>query len=90
MFKALEKNNLFPFFNYFCFLGVHSWHVEVPRLGVESELQLLVYTTATATQDLSCVCDLHHSSCQRQIPDPLYEAWYQTHILMVTSQIRFP
>ena len=27
--------------------------VEVPRLGVESELQLPAYTTATATPDLS-------------------------------------
>ena len=28
-------------------------HMEVPRVGVESELQLLAYNTATATQDLS-------------------------------------
>ena len=27
--------------------------MEVPKLGVELELQLLAYTTATATQDLS-------------------------------------
>ena len=25
----------------FVFLGSHPWHMEVPRLGVESELQLL-------------------------------------------------
>ena len=31
--------------------------MEVPRLGVESELQLPAYTTATATQDLSRACD---------------------------------
>ena len=54
--------NLFFFF----FLGPHLWHVEVPRLGVKSELLLLVYTTATATQDLSHVCDLYHSSQQCQ------------------------
>ena len=24
----------------FVFLGLHPWHVEVPRLGAESELQL--------------------------------------------------
>ena len=29
--------------------------MEVPRLGVELELQLLAYTTASATQDPSCV-----------------------------------
>ena len=33
--------------------------LDVPRLGVEMELQLLVYTTATATPDLSGICDLH-------------------------------
>ena len=45
--------------------------MEVPRLGVELELQLLVYTTATAMQDPHRVCDLHHSSQQRRIPNPL-------------------
>ena len=33
--------------------------MEVPRLGVK--LELLAYTTATATQDPSCIWDLHHS-----------------------------
>ena len=33
------------------FLGLRLWHVEVPRLGVELDLQLLAYTTATATPD---------------------------------------
>ena len=37
----------------FCFLGPHLWHMEVPRLGVESELQLPAYATATATGDPS-------------------------------------
>ena len=27
------------------FLGPHLQHIEVPRLGVESELQILVYTS---------------------------------------------
>ena len=35
------------------FLGPHPQHMEVPRLGVESELQLPAYTTATATPDPS-------------------------------------
>ena len=45
--------------------------MEVARLGVELELQLLVYTTATAMPDLNCVCDLHHSSWQCRILNPL-------------------
>ena len=55
----------------FCFLGLHLWHMEVPRLGVESKLQLPAYTTTTATPDQSSICNLHHSSWQCQIPDPL-------------------
>ena len=55
-------------------LGLHSWHTEVPRLGVESELQLLAYATATAIQDLSHVCDPYHSSKQCWIPNPLSKA----------------
>jgi len=39
-----------------------------------TELQLLAYTTVTATPDLSHVCDLQHSSGQRQILNPLIEA----------------
>ena len=57
--------------------------MEVPRLGVKSELQLLAYATASAMQDPSGVCDLHHSSWQRQIPDPLNEARNQTRILWI-------
>lgn len=38
------------------------WHVKVPRPGVELELQLLTYTTATAMLDPSHICNLHHSS----------------------------
>ena len=34
------------YYYYFCFLGPYSWHMEDPRLGVQSELQLLAYTTA--------------------------------------------
>ena len=66
------KPGLSSFFS-FAFLGPHLQHTEVSRLGVESKLQLLVYTTATATQDLSCVWDLHHSSWQRRILNPLSE-----------------
>ena len=46
---------------FFFFLWLHLWHMEVPRLGVELELQLSAYTTATAMRDLSCICDLSHS-----------------------------
>ena len=57
----------------FAFLGPHPRPMEVPRLGVESELQLLVYTTATAMPDLSCLWDLH-CSFRHRILNPLSEA----------------
>ena len=84
------------YFKHFCvyylhihFLGPYLQHMEVPRIGVELEVQLLAYTKATAAQDPSSVCDLHHSSRQCQIINPLCEARDQTHNLMVTSWIRF-
>ena len=58
----------------FVFLGLRPQHMEVPRLGVESELKPLAYTTATAMQDLNCACHLHHSSQQCWILNPLSEA----------------
>ena len=55
----------------FSFLGLHWQHIEDPRLGVFSELQLLAYATATAMPDPSCICDLHCSSQQCWILNPL-------------------
>ena len=79
--------SLFIFCVSFVFLGPHLRHMELPRLGVESELKLPAYTTATATQDLSCACDLHHSSQHRQILNPLSEARDRTRILMDPSGV---
>ena len=47
--KRRFKRVLFVLF--LCFLGPHLQHMEVPGLGVKSELQLLSYTTATAIKD---------------------------------------
>ena len=63
--------------------------MEIPRLGVKLELQLMAYITAIATQDLSHVCDLYHSSWQHWIPDILSKARDQTQILMDTCRICF-
>ena len=69
---------------FFFFLRWHLWHMEVPRLGVKSELQLPAYTTATATRDLSHISNLCCSLWQCQIFNPLSEARDRTHILMDT------
>ena len=59
--------------------------MEVPRRGVE----LLAYATARAASDPSHICNLHHSSWQRRIINPLSEARDGAHNLMVPSWIRF-
>ena len=43
----------FCLFFFFVFLGLHLWHMDIPTLGVKSELQLPAYTTATAMLDPS-------------------------------------
>ena len=63
--------------------------MEVPRLGVESELKLPSYATATATRNLSHVFDLHHSLWQRWILNQMSEPRDRTHILMDTGQTHF-
>ena len=75
------------YYLYTFFLGLDSWHMEVPRLGVELELQLPASTTATAMLYLSCVFDLHHSSRQHRILNPLSRAGDRTHVLMDTSWV---
>ena len=70
----------------FCFLGLHLWHMEVPRLGVKLELQLPAYATATAMPDPRPVWDLQ----QHQILNPLTEARNRTWILMDTSWVCNP
>ena len=42
--------SLFYFFAFF-FLRLHPWYMEVPKLGVEWELQLPAYTVATVMLD---------------------------------------
>ena len=54
------------FFFFFClfsfvFLGLYPQHMNVPRLGVDSELQLLVYTTAIAMPE--------SEMCLRSVPE---------------------
>ena len=63
--------------------------MEAPRLGVESELQLPAYATATALQDLSCIYDLCHSLWQHFL-NPLTEARDRVCILTETSQVLNP
>ena len=51
------------------------------------KLELPAYTTATAMEDPSGICDLHHSLWQYHILNLLSEARDWTRILMDTSQL---
>ena len=62
------------------FLWPHLQHMEVSWLVVESELQLPAYTTATATLDVSCICNLRCRLWQCQILNILGKA--RDHMLM--------
>ena len=58
--------------------------MQIPRLGAETELQLLAYTTATATPNpRSHTCDLCHILWQHQILSALSEVRDQTRILKI-------
>ena len=72
---------------FFPFLGLLPQHMGVPRLGVESDLQLLAHTTVIAMQDPSRVCDLHHSTQQRWILNPLSKARDRTRVLVDAGQV---
>ena len=76
-------------FFFLFFSGLHVWHMGAPRLGVQLGLQVLAYITAIVTWNLSHISDLHHSSWQRRILNPLSEARDRTFVLMDASQIRF-
>ena len=86
MFSEIFYLNSFLFL---VFLGPHLQHMEIPRRGVKSELQLLAYIIATAMPDPSCICSLDHSSWQPWILNPLSEARDQTCFLEDANQICF-
>ena len=64
-----------------------SW----PKTKLVRKLAYLdsIDSRATATWDPSRVCDLHHSSWQHLILNPLIQARDGTHKLMVPSRIHF-
>ena len=64
--------------------------MEVPRLGVyHQNCSCRPTSQATATRDPSQACDLHHSSQQRRILNPLSKARDRTHVFTDTSRIHF-
>ena len=68
---------------FFSFFRAAPWHIDIPRLGVELELQLPTMATPTAMWVQSLLCDLHHSSWQPQIPDPLSKGRMESESLWI-------
>ena len=60
-------------FNFIYFLLFRATSVAYGNSQAKSQIRA-VAADAAATQDASSICDLHHSSWQRQIPNPLIEA----------------
>ena len=46
------EHDILLYYFIFVFLGPYPQHMEVPRLGIKSELELLAYAVATATHDV--------------------------------------
>ena len=80
------KSNFFFFFFFLIFRATPTAH---GGSQASPELWLPASTTATAVWDPSNICNLHHSSRQRQILNPLREYRDGTHNLLVPSGIRF-
>ena len=84
---SINQYSGFSHIFFFFFLRPYSRHMEVPRLGVESELELPACATPTVMRDLSHVCHLHHSSRQCWILNPLSEVKDQTRVFTDPSQV---
>ena len=80
----------FFFFFFLVFLGPHPQYMEVPRLecAIGAVAAGLHHIHSKARSEL-CVSDLHHSSWQCRILNPLIEAGDPTCVLIAAGQIRF-
>ena len=78
------------FFFFFFFFRLLSVAYGSSHTRVKSDLQLPAYATGAATLDSSHVWNLHCSSWQCQILNPLSEARDGTRILRHTSRVRNP
>ena len=81
---------LFFFFFFFClFRATPLAHGGSQARGQVRAVAAGLHLSHITTQDLSCVCNLHHSLWQCQILNPRGEARDQTCILMDASQVNF-
>ena len=88
---VLNLDSVFCFLGFFVFLIFRAAPTAYGTSQARGPIRATAagLTTATATPDPSHVFDLHHSSWQHWILNPLSEARDQTYILMDTSQVRY-
>ena len=79
---SINKNYMIIYLFVYLFLGPHLQHMEVPRLGVKSKLQLLACTTAMQDPTCSATCTTTHVNIRSLTTDP-------TLILMDPCKVRF-
>ena len=82
--QCVNKRTIFPKKLICIILGPHLRHTEIPSLGIKAELKLQAYTTATAIQNPSHICNLCYSLWQQQILNLLSQD--QNCIIKNTSQ----
>ena len=95
----MMANVILFFFFFFCLFVVVvvvvvaiSWAAPAAYGGSQArgrirDVDTQAYARATATRDPSHVCDLHHSSQQRRMVNPLSKGRDRTRNLMVPSRI---
>ena len=77
------------FLIFLLFLEPYPWRMEVPGQGVELELQLPAYTTATATPNPGRIYNLHHGSWLCWILTLLSKAGIKPASSMDISRVHF-
>ena len=80
---------LLYFLLYIFFVFCLFWATPAAYGGSQARGPIGTIATSLPTADPSRICDLHHSSQQRQILNPLSEARDRACNLMVPSQIHF-
>ena len=74
--------------SFFLLSGLHLWHLEVPRLGLNQSSSCLP-KPQPEQRDLSCICDPCSSSWQFGVLNPWIEATDWTHVLLDTSWVHY-
>ena len=85
---STHSTHLFFLFVFLFLFFVFSRATPAAYGGSQGRGRIGAVARATATQDLNCVCDLHHSSQQHQILNPLSKGRDQTRNLTIPSWIR--